>query len=286
MKFLLIQDNSQLLSYFREAVRSRVEEIIAVPVQWRSLVSGKVDLELLGQQHRPSYFVFAVNLRQDATAVEIKEYQRCFEWVERTARKYLIPVIFISSAQVFDDSKRVFHEADEPKAKTPVAGAYIDCEKLLSKKSRRHIILRSSWLYSAKDDFVSHAIECAANGILISFNSEGKSCPTSLEDFSQVLLAILLQLELGAETWGIYHYVSSDTALGFQFLEAIVAQASQFDGDIDVGGLRFDHNNEDTPPFYFEPVILSCQRLLSDFGIHQRSWRQMLAVAVRRYFDE
>ena len=48
-----------------------------------------------------------------------------------------------------------------------------------------------------------------------------------MDDLVRVLIAMILQLDLDSEAWGIYHYASGDTAIGFQFVEAIVAQASQ-----------------------------------------------------------
>jgi dTDP-4-dehydrorhamnose reductase len=294
MKFLLIQENNTLFSALRMAASRREEEIVPVPVSWRSLASV-VDLEELIELHKPAYILFSVQLlpRQleldnKAEQKEIKLFKQCFEQVERIARKFTVPVFFISSSMVFSGAKRIYKESDKPEPLHPVAHAYADCEKLLAKKTRKHIILRSSWLYAPKgNNFLTEVIERTMADELLSFNSAAKGCPTAVDDLARVIIAMLLQLELDVEdAWGIYHYNSSDAALGFQFVEAVVAQASQFDSRMSPEHLHFEHNAEQQGALYFEPIVLSCQKILADFGIHQKPWRSLISAAVKNYFAE
>lgn len=256
-----------------------------LPVNWRA-IAQTVDLDELIKLHQPSYILFAVSLPCDADAAEIKKFLHCFEMLERTARKTAIPVLFLSSARVFDGRKRICNELDVPNATDAVAQAYMSCENLLSKKSRRHIILRSSWLYAASgDNFMRAVLDGCVTNDLLSFNSAGKGCPTALDDLARVLIAMLLQLGLTSQAWGLYHYVSSDPALGFQFVEAIVAQASQFNAAVNSKQLRFEHSAEPRSDFYFEPVVLSCEKILANFGIHQKPWRALIGASVKQYFE-
>jgi hypothetical protein len=48
--------------------------------------------------------------------------------------------------------------------------------------------------------------------------------------------------------------------------------------------LRFEHTSEPASDFYFEPVVLSCEKILADFGIHQKPWRALIGTSVKEYF--
>lgn len=287
MKILLIQQGNALFSALREALELREEVITPVPVVWQSL-QDTVDLDDLIDLHQPSYIVFSVQLPKDCDKKLLKQFRQCFEQVERISRKLSIPIFFISSAMIFETSRRQYSEEDKPKPQCDVAQIYFDCEQLLAKKARKHIILRTSWLYAAVgDNFLTEVIRHAVDGEVISFDSAAKGCPTSVDDLARVIIAMLLQLDLDAEdAWGTYHYCSSDPSIGFQFVEAIVAQASQFDSDISSKQLRFQHNDEQVSRLCYETVMLSCEKILADFGIHQKPWRALLGKVVRRYFEE
>ena len=101
-----------------------------------------------------------------------------------------------------------------------------------------------------------------------------------------VLVAMMLQLELTQEAWGTYHYSCSDPVIGFQFIESIVAQASQFDARLVPSDIRFAHLADPCDAFYFEPVILKCDKIRSVFGIHQKTWRSYLSDTVKQYFAQ
>ena len=286
MKVLVFRNNNQLFSYFREQLDKRPEDIVAIPVGM-DVIGTMVDLDALVEQHKPSYFISVAQLPVNADKLSQKRFRANIEFIERLARKEAIPFIFLSSAMVFDGKKLGYKETESLTPKHPVAKTYAELEKLISRKSKRHIILRTSWLFGAKpDNFLTRVADYASEHQTITINSAAKSCPTSMADISRVLVGMLLQLELTNEAWGIYHYVSSDTALGFQFLEAIVAQASQLDEDISPNNLPFIHDDTLDSEFYFEPIVLKCEKIRAVFGIHQKSWRQSIGTEVKNYYAD
>jgi len=284
MKLLVFRQENHLFTHLREQLDARLEDIVPIPVAL-DVIGTMVDLDALLKQHQPSFFLSIASLAPDADKLSQKRFRANIEHIERVARREGIPFIFLSSAMVFDGKKPGYKEAEMTSPKHPVAKIYVDLEKLISRKSKRHIILRTSWLFSHKDNnFLTHVIEHAGEQELIRVNSAAKGCPTAMEDLARVLVAMLLQLNLTNEAWGVYHYASSDTAIGFQFVEAIVAQASQFDERIVPSSLPFSHDDEIGGDFYFEPVVLKCERLRSVFGIHQKPWRKFIGANVERYF--
>ncbi len=286
MKLLIIRDQHEFASHLCKLLEQRAEIIIPVPVAW-DVIGESVDLHKLIEHQQPDYLVCAVTLPSDACKNTYKRFRNAVEQLERCSRKYGLPLIFISTGAVFEGSKIPMREEDTYTAKSEYGKFYAELESLIVRKLRKHIILRSTWLFSAVgDNFLTSVIEHAASNTLISLNSAAKGCPTAEQDLARVVIAILLQVDLGAENWGIYHYASSDSALGFQFMEAIVAQASQYDQNINPKQLHFEHNDTPLPAFYFESVILKCHKLLESFGIHQRPWRSLLSVTVKSYYEK
>lgn len=285
MKLLIIRDQHQLACQIRDIADQRIEDIMPIPVSWEA-IGESVDITRLIEQQQPDYIICAIYLDADATRTTQKRFKTVVELLERGSRKYGLPLVFLSSAAVFEGGKLGYEEGDKTSPKSELGQLYAEMETHISKRIRRHIILRTSWVFStANDGFVGSVIEYAAENQLISFNSAGKGCPTSSEDIARVVIAMLLQIDLGAECWGTYHYASSDPAIGFQFTEAILAHASQYNEKIDIKALRFEHNDSPSGAFYFEPVVLQCQKLLDTFGIHQKPWRATLPAIVRQYFE-
>ncbi|MCK5880503.1 MAG: sugar nucleotide-binding protein [Sinobacterium sp.] len=284
MKVLVFRHDNQLYSHFCEQFSARPEEIVAIPVGM-DVIGTMVDLGALISQHQPSYFISTAQLAPDADKLSQKRFRANIEYIERVARKERIPFIFMSSAMVFDGKKLGYKEAESLTPKHAVAKVYAELEKLISRKSKRHIILRTSWLFSAKpENFLTQVIDFANVRETICINSAAKSCPTSMSDLARVITGMILQLELTDNAWGIYHYASSDAVLGFQFIEAVVAEASQFE-DISPNNLPFVHDDCHQAEFYFEPVVLKCEKIRAVFGIHQKTWRQSLTAAVKIYCD-
>lgn len=285
MKLLVIRDQHELAAQIRDLAEQRIESIIPVPVSWEA-IGDSIDLYKLIEQQQPDYLVCAVQLTVNDSKAAFRRFKAVVEQLERGSRKFGLPLLFVSSAAVFQGNKIGYEEDDELSPVTEPGKFYADMEAHITKRIRRHVILRTGWVFSAANNgFVDSVIAYAADNTLISVNSAGKGCPTSSDDIARVIIAMLLQIDLGAESWGIYHYASSDPSIGFQFIEAILAQASQYNDRIDVKRLKFEHNDAPEGRFYFEPVVLKCQKLLDTFGIHQKPWRAALPLVIKQYFD-
>lgn len=285
MKLLVIRDQHEFVTLLREQLDQRFETITPVPVAWDA-IGESVDINKFVEQQKPDYIICAVFLPASSGKSVFKRFRTVVQQLERCSRKQAIPFIFLSSGAVFEGSKSACSEDDGYSATGDYGKFYADLETHIVHKIHKHIILRTTWLFSARsENFLTSVIEYASKNSMIAVNSAGKGCPTALQDLVRVVVAILLQLDAGADEWGVYHYASSDSAIGFQFVEAIVANASQYNRAIVPSLLRFEHDSATSGRFYFEPVVLKCRKLLDTFGIQQRPWRPMLASTVRQYFE-
>lgn len=285
MKLLVVRDHHEFATHLGKLIEQRAEAIVSVPVAW-DVIGVAVDLQKLIQLQEPEFLICAVRLPYNASKVDRKKFQKVVELLERCSRKFAIPLIFLSTAAVFHANRIGVKEEQLSTAESEYGLFYAALEDFIIKKQRKHIILRTSWWFSSVgDNFLTAVINYAAEDLPISLNSAAKSSPTAEQDIARVVLAILLQLTEGAENWGVYHYSSADAALGFQFMEAIVAQAGQYDSQINAKQLKFEHNDEAGAIFYFEPVLLKCEKLLEHFGIHQRSWRSYLPAVIKSHYE-
>ena len=285
MKVLVFQQDNQLFAQLRAQLDERVEDIVPIPVVL-DVIGTMVDVDALVATHEPSYFLCVAQLSPSADELAQKRFRANVELIERAARKAGIAIIFLSSAMVFDGKKLGYKESDSVNPLSETAKVYTALETLIRRKSSRHIILRSSWLFSARPhNFLTNVIDYACANESISLNSAGKASPTAMADLVRVIIAMLLQLEFTQEAWGTYHYTCSDAVIGFQFIESIVAQASQYDERLSPSNMLFAHEAAPCDDFYFEPVVLKCDKIRSVFGVHQKTWRSYLPTAVKTYFE-
>lgn len=277
MRVLLIHDFKALAQALAHALMCREENFALECVAWQAF-----------DDQRSWADYYAVLIAFDSLNAALLEQQEAINTllskITEQCCAAAIPLLFLSDAVVFDGARIAYHETDQPNPVTELGQAYVDWEKIVL-AAPKTLVLRSAWLYgSTENNFVTQAIAYAKAHRCIAINSAAKANPTSNDDLARVITAILLQLTFPLDNFGIYHYVAADTALGFQFLEAVLNQAQKYDDAIDAKQVCFEHHTVQNN-FYFPPVILKCQRLLDDFGIHQRAWRSEMPKVVRAIFS-
>lgn len=195
-------------------------------------------------------------------------------------------MIHLSCAEVFaGDLNEPNVEDQDPAPLTLYAQSKARGEELVRAALPRHIILRTGWLFGVRrGSFVRELLElarqqeevCVADGLV--------GDPTPAADVARVILAMIKQLDSGAECWGTYHYSASESVSWFGFAEAIIATARQY---ADIPLERLLAVPQAQLPMRQRPVNsrLDCDKILSTFGIHQRAWRSGLMQVVRNYYS-
>ena len=197
-----------------------------------------------------------------------------------------IALIQLSCSEVFGGSSETpYLEEEQP---NPIS-KYGDCvsqgEEAVRAVLARHLILRTGWLFSARGrSSVLRLLEqardsdqlCVADGLI--------GAPTSAVDLSRVVTAIIKQLDCGIDNWGTYHYCATETVTWFGFCEAVIAAARQYE-DLPLEQLVSVHQSELSPHARASYGALNCEKILRDFGIHQRSWRTGLMKVVRNLYS-
>jgi dTDP-4-dehydrorhamnose reductase len=283
MRLLIIHDDTPLIEKLNHLVQQRVE-----PIDFQKLpISTNLEtLKKTIKQTKPDQILFLAMLSPKSNEKEKSHFVSQIKSIVAICQSQTIPLLLLSSASVFSTANLTIDETSPTEPNTELGKTYDTIEKLCL-NYQHSIILRTGWIFSGKgNNFLTEALDCAIKGQKIAFNSAGKGCPTHASDLARVILGMSLQLPFMPQARGIYHYVSSDASIGFQFLETLLTAAANFDTSIDPKNILFEHQVIEGSPFFFEPVMLSCGRLLYHFGIHQRPWRSSINQAVSVYFTK
>jgi dTDP-4-dehydrorhamnose reductase len=118
-----------------------------------------------------------------------------------------IPLLYISTAGIFDGSKEIFDDWDEPSPMCHYAKSKYEGEKLVQSNSKRFLICRAGWMMGGgpkKDKkFINKIMRQIKEGKKELFIVNDKlGTPTYTHDFAENV-KILLE----SEDWGLYNMV-------------------------------------------------------------------------------
>lgn len=176
-----------------------------------------------------------------------------------------IAMLQLSSCYVFDGRKQQAYITSNPGQPMGLMGqCQWEMEQYLRANLPRHLILRTGWSLAR---FI-HLLTAGSERLLLSSRCQGQ--PTATEDLIRVLIAVLQQLDCGAEGWGTFQYAGAEETslyeLGLAILEALeIPRPPQL---IDDG----ESWNRLEP----ENATLGCLKIRNTFGIKQRPWRQAI----------
>ena len=198
-----------------------------------------------------------------------------------------IPLIHISSDYVFDGHyESGYTETDEPAPLGAFGASKLQGEANVREHLAQHIILRISWVFSENGtNYLTKTLEKARNQTSISAVDDRRGCPTAAHDVARVILAIIQQLEEGADHWGTYHYSGAEITTRYRFTEAIIAAAGQYEA-LKVSEITPIPGSEESGAERPTSSVLTCKKILNTFGIRQRPWRVDLQRLVREVYGK
>ncbi len=212
----------------------------------------------------------------------LHENLQAVDHLASTCHRLNIALIQISCAEVFDGSGNTPRKEDDPVyPHTPYGKSLWALEERVRDRLERHIILRSGWLFSSRPgSLVRRLLESARRSSELKLRDDLIGAPTSAADLSRVIIAMIKQLDCGAQTWGTYHYASAEITTRFGFGEAVIAAARQYE-DLPLEQLNPETKAEDNYPRF---TGLNCEKIRTTFGIHQRPWRSTLMPVIRNLY--
>jgi dTDP-4-dehydrorhamnose reductase len=186
-----------------------------------------------------------------------------------------VPLIHISTDYVFDGSKDGAYIEDDPIApinaygQTKAAG-----EQAVRDAARKHVILRTSWLYGEfGQNFLKTMLALAATRDELRVVSDQHGCPTSTADLAAAILAIAPSLAANDPVWGTYHYAGSGVTTWHSFASRIVAAQAPLTGRSPRVTAIFAR---DFPTAARRPAnsVLDCGKFKRMFGFAGQPWTE------------
>jgi dTDP-4-dehydrorhamnose reductase len=143
-----------------------------------------------------------------------------------------IPMVHVSTDYVFDGAKaHPYRESDPIRplnvyGRTKAAG-----EEELRRILKRHVILRTAWLYSASgENFLTTMLRLMATRDELRVVADQHGSPTAAREFAQAILRIAPRLLRDDDVWGTYHFTASGATTWHGFASRIAAKQAPFTG--------------------------------------------------------
>ena len=187
-----------------------------------------------------------------------------------------IPLVHLSTDYVFDgEGARPWREEDPARPVGVYGRSKLDGEVAVRSLHARHIVLRTSWVFSAHgDNFVTAIVRRARLQQRLEVVADQVGGPTAAADVAAAMLTIAAAAWSGEARWGTYHFSSGPAVSRFEFARAIVA-GSECE-IVPICGA--DHPAAARRPSY---SVLDCSRIHTTFGIAQPDWRVALRHVLR-----
>lgn len=137
-----------------------------------------------------------------------------------------VPIVLFSTDYVFDGRKgRPYTESDPPNPINAYGRSKLAGEHRVRTANPRHVILRTSWVYSTFGaNFLKTMVRSASRRDVVRVIADQKGCPTSAEDLAQAVPSILSRLLRTPALAGTYHLAGASETSWHGFAEAIFAE--------------------------------------------------------------
>jgi dTDP-4-dehydrorhamnose reductase len=197
-----------------------------------------------------------------------------------------VPLVHISSDYVFDGRATRPWREDDPIAPLSAYGASkAEGEAQIRAAGRRHVILRTSWIYSETGrNFLTTMLRLGRERPELAIVDDQIGAPTYADDIAAAIARIVEAAETRDDIWGTFHFASAGSTTWFGFAAEIFAQAQAL-------GRPVPKLKPITTAEYPTPArrpaysVLDTARISRVFGIAPPDWREALARCMARVAD-
>ena len=200
------------------------------------------------------------------------------------------PMLHISTDYVFDGKKAApYAETDVPAPVNVYGRSKLQGEREVAQALDAHLILRTSWVFSATGaNFVKTMLRLADREA-IDVVADQCGAPTAAASIAKAIWRILDHLAaVPAPHYGLYHLASRPATTWHGFAAAIFALLAERDGGAPTPCLRSISTDDYLAQANRRPVprprnaLLDGTRLQSVFGVEPADWRPELAGVLRQ----
>jgi dTDP-4-dehydrorhamnose reductase len=218
------------------------------------------------------------------TRVDAAEHERAAAWevnangpgrLAAIASRRGIPLIHLSTDYVFDGRKgRPYVEADTVGPLNVYGESKEAGERAVRAANPRHIILRTSWVYSPiGTNFVKTILRLAREQERLTVVSDQKGCPTAARDIARACFELACRIASDPERarYGTYHFAGGGQATWFELATAVFELARGRTGRVpDLVPIA----SSDYPTAAHRPMDsrLNCDAIARDWDLAPPPW--------------
>lgn len=205
----------------------------------------------------------------------------------RACRQRGLPLIHVSTDYVFDGAKAgPYLETDATNPLGVYGRTKRDGEKAVRAHADRHVIVRSSWVYSSHGaNFVRTMLRLGAARDALRVVDDQHGAPTSAADLAGALHGIARKLVTGRDAgdFGTFHYAGGGETTWRCFAEAIFEDVAACFEDAGAWASAKARIVPITTAEHAAPARrpansrLDCAKIERTFGLTPRPWRESLA---------
>jgi dTDP-4-dehydrorhamnose reductase len=199
-----------------------------------------------------------------------------------------IPLVHVSTDYVFDGLKSGSYREDDLLSPVGVyAHSKAEGELWVAKAVRRHIIVRTAWLYGVHtNNFVKTMLRLGREKTELSVVNDQHGCPTSAAALASVILTICRKILASdnLNAWGVYHYCDAGETTWYGFAEKIFDIAASYEILALQKLVPITTKEYPTPAKRPPNSVLSCDKIQRTFNIQRKPWEENLEEVMQRLY--
>lgn len=214
-----------------------------------------------------------------------ENYERArFESLVGLCESSSTPLLYFSSYRVFGQCDDDI-ELDELAEYKDDKGNVFQRNEALCAGLEKHQIFRLSWVLGGEfEDVLLSFLKPLLDGGVMFVSDHNFGRPLHLKLLAETTLAVVQQVQCGAENWGVFHLHASDKCSEAEFCDAMVRLLnSDFDMSVAMPAVAA---SGDERRLLSGSANLTGDRLTRNFGVQSSSWRKGLKVAVAKALEK
>ena len=268
------------------AISNSEHQLIALPAKQLD-ITDLVQINDAFDEHHPDVVINAaaytqVDRAEEESAIAYAINRDAVSNLAQACNRINSPLLHISTDYVFDGKKSGTYSEDDEIAPAGVYGASKAAgDAVLQSMLEQHIILRTSWVYSATgNNFVKTMLRLGAEREQLNIINDQHGCPTSAQSIAAALLLVTEHYLRGDEIeWGTYHFCGQPETTWHGFAWQIFQQARGFE-NLKLNGIPT--SEYPTPAARPLNSVLDCSKFVTRFETAQPDWRKDLDSILRQ----
>lgn len=242
-------------------------------------ITDKLNVDAVFNETQPDFCINAAaytavdKAESDAEKANLINVVGC-ENLASICKKLDVVLIHVSTDFVFDGSKKsAYSELDIPNPTGIYGQTKLDGEQAIEKIWHKHLIIRTSWVYSPfGNNFLKTMLRLASERANLSVVNDQIGTPTNAIDLASAILKIIAAVVVKKTSFGIYNFSNEGQCSWFDFAKKIF---EIYNISIDLKAIPT--SEFPTPAKRPKFSVLDKAKIKTNFDIKIKSWEESLS---------